>query len=92
MSMAALKRFSAKSAANKEKAKSITPVRVRLRHIEDALLVLKERERLVLALRYYEKLSQSEVASVLRLGTNEVKRIEDEAVDGVVKYLSDRDK
>jgi RNA polymerase sigma factor (sigma-70 family) len=92
MSMAALKRSSAKSAANKEKAESTTPVRVRLRHIEDALLVLKERERLVLALRYYEKLSQSEVASVLRVGTNEVKRIEDNAVDGVVKYLSDRNR
>jgi RNA polymerase sigma factor (sigma-70 family) len=92
MSMAALKRSSAKSAAEKEKAGSTTPVRVRLRHIEDALLVLNEKERLVLALRYYEKLSQSEIASVLQLGTNEVKRIEEKAVDGVVKYLSDRSK
>ena len=92
MSMAALKRYSAKSEADREGAKSAIPVRVRLRHIEDALLVLNERERLVLALRYYEKLSQSEVASVLRVGTNEVKRIEDKAVDGVVKYLSDQSK
>jgi RNA polymerase sigma factor (sigma-70 family) len=90
--MAALKRYSAKSEADNDRAKDATPVRVRLRHIEDALLVLKERERLVLALRYYEKLSQAEVASVLRLGTNEVKRIEDRAVDGVIKYLSDRTK
>jgi DNA-directed RNA polymerase specialized sigma subunit len=56
------------------------------------LLVLNERERLVLALRYYEKLSQPEIASVLRIGTKEVKRLEEKAVDGVVKYLSDRSK
>jgi DNA-directed RNA polymerase specialized sigma subunit len=89
--MAALKRSSAKS-ADKEKAGGKTPVRVRLRHIEDGLLVLNERERLVLALRYYEKLSQPEIASVLRIGTKEVKRLEEKAVDGVVKYLSDRSK
>lgn len=90
MSMAALKRSSAKSEA-KQKAEGTAPVRVKLRHIEDALLVLNERERLVLALRYYEKLSQPQVASVLRLKPSEVKNIERAAIDGVVKYMSRRD-
>lgn len=90
MSQAAPKNSSAKSGAHKDGLKSTVPVRVRLRYIEDALLVLNEQERLVLALRYYEKLSQPEVGSVLRLGTGEVKRIEEKAIDGVVDYLSDR--
>jgi len=89
MSQAAPKSTSAKSGAHEEGLRR-TPVRVRLRYIEDALLLLNEQERLVLALRYYEKLSQPEVGSVLRLGTGEVKRIEEKAIDGVVAYLSDR--
>jgi DNA-directed RNA polymerase specialized sigma subunit len=89
MSTAAHKRFSAQPDEDGEKAGEITPVRVKLKHIEDALLVLDERERLVLALRYYEKLSQPAVAWVLRLGADEVERIEQKAIDGVVKYLAD---
>lgn len=57
-------------------------------HIEDALLELKDRERLVLALRYYEKLTENEVASVLRMNVSDVKRIQENALDGVVRYLA----
>jgi len=91
MSTAAFKRSSARPEP-RGKAERATPVRVKLQHIEDALLVLNEKERLVLALRYYEKLSHPQVASVLRLKKSEVKSIERKAIDGVVKYLASRKK
>ena len=59
-----------------------------LRHIEDAFLELKDKERLVLALRYYEKLTESDVASVLQMKISEVKQIQQQALDGVVRYLA----
>jgi RNA polymerase sigma factor (sigma-70 family) len=59
-----------------------------LRHIEDAFLELQEKERLVLALRYYEKLTEDDVASVLQMKISEVKRIQKRALDGVVKHLA----
>ena len=59
-----------------------------LGHIEDAFLELKEKERLILALRYYEKLSESDVASVLHMKDSEVRRIQREALDGVVRHLA----
>ncbi len=70
-----------------------TPARARsgrpsLVHIEDALLELKERERLVLALRYYEKLTESDVASALRMKVSEIRRIQSEALENVVRHLA----
>jgi len=59
-----------------------------VKHIEDALLELSDSERLVLALCYYEKLAIEEVASVLRMKVSEVRRIQESALDGVVKYLA----
>lgn len=59
-----------------------------LRHIEDAFLELKGNERLVLALRYYEKLTEGDIASVLHLKISEVKQIQQKALDGVVRHLA----
>lgn len=59
-----------------------------LRHIEDAFMELKDKERLVLALRYYEKLTENDVASVLQMKISEVKRIQEKALDGVVRHLA----
>ena len=63
-------------------------IRPSVRNIEDALLRLKDKERLVLALRYYEKLTERDVAAALRMKTSEVRRIQREAIDVVVKYLA----
>lgn len=62
--------------------------RPRLRHIEDAFLELKDKERLVLALRYYEKLTEYDVASVLQMEISEVKQIQRRALDGVIRHLA----
>ena len=62
--------------------------RPELRHIEDALLELNDKERLILALRYYEKLTERDVASALRMKVSEVKRIQENALHGVVRYLA----
>lgn len=59
-----------------------------LRHIEDALLKLGEDERLVLALRYYEKLTERDVASVLCMKISDVRRIQRDALNGVIKHLA----
>jgi DNA-directed RNA polymerase specialized sigma subunit len=59
-----------------------------LKHIEDAFLELKDKERLVLALRYYEKLTENDVASVLQMKLSEVRRIQRSALDGVVRHLA----
>jgi DNA-directed RNA polymerase specialized sigma subunit len=60
----------------------------RVGHIEDAFLKLKEKERLVLALRYYEKLTENDVASVLHMTIAEVQRIQQEALSGVIRHLA----
>lgn len=65
-----------------------TSPRPRVGHIEDAFLKLKEKERLVLALRYYEKLTESDVASILHMTISEVQRIQQEALSGVIRYLA----
>jgi DNA-directed RNA polymerase specialized sigma subunit len=60
----------------------------RVGHIEDAFLKLREKERLVLALRYYEKLTERDVASILHMTIAEVQRIQQEALSGVIRHLA----
>jgi DNA-directed RNA polymerase specialized sigma24 family protein len=75
----------AEEAAGAEEQASPPP---RVGHIEDAFMKLREKERLVLALRYYEKLTEHDVASVLHMTLAEVQRIQQEALSGVIRHLA----
>jgi DNA-directed RNA polymerase specialized sigma24 family protein len=66
------------------------PPRPDLVGIEEALMTLNREQRLVLALSYYEKLSLKEVAEVLRVPAAQAERVHREAVDGVIRHLSQR--
>jgi RNA polymerase sigma factor (sigma-70 family) len=56
-----------------------------------ALLQLPPRQRMVIALRYYEDLSENEIADVLGVSTGTVKSQASRALDKLRARLGDRD-
>ncbi len=61
----------------------------KMRYLADAIKSLKERERLVITLYYYEKLRFSDIGKVLDVSESRVCQIHTQAVQKMKKYLAD---
>lgn len=61
----------------------------KLEYLAEAIKSLKERERLVITLYYYEKLRFSEIGKVLDVSESRVCQIHSQAVQKMKKYLAD---
>lgn len=61
----------------------------KLRYLADAIKSLKDRERLVVTLYYYEKLRFSDIGKVLDVSESRVCQIHTQAVQKMKKYLGD---
>lgn len=61
----------------------------KLRYLAEAIKSLKERERLVITLYYYEKLRFSEIGKVLEVSESRVCQLHSQAVQKMKKYLED---
>ncbi len=55
--------------------------------LKNAILSLKDRERVVLEKRYFEGLSQNEISSILGISQAQVSRIENNALNSVKKLI-----
>ncbi len=61
----------------------------KMKYLADAIRSLKDRERLVVTLYYYEKLRFSDIGKVLDVSESRVCQIHSQAVQKMKKYLSD---
>ncbi len=72
--------WSAESSVHKEE---------KLNYLAEAIKALKERERLVITLYYYEKLRFSDIGKVLDISESRVCQLHAQAVGKLKKYMSD---
>ena len=61
----------------------------KLKYLAEAIKSLKDRERLVVTLYYYEKLRFSDIGKVLDVSESRVCQIHSQAVQKMKKYLGD---
>ena len=61
----------------------------KLRYLAEAIKSLKERERLVITLYYYEKLRFSDIGKVLEVSESRVCQLHSQSVQKMKKYLGD---
>ena len=54
---------------------------------QEAILKIKDRERIVIMKRYIEGLSQAEIANLLQISQAQVSRIENSALNSVKKLI-----
>ena len=61
----------------------------KMKYLADAIRSLKDRERLVITLYYYEKLRFSDIGKVLEVSESRVCQIHSQAVVKMKKYMID---